>query len=186
MDVVVNMSNGRMISKAAWKKQVWEKAWQADRDEWEHEFINNRHLDLLKLYMLQPGYSIWWSISDFDRRYMRRCEVMVRIICHTSLLKGDDCRLRRATFAAKMCTLCDVGGVEDARHVIMQCQFHTNARTEMFNEIVNVYPAFGQEETFSILLGRVIDDVECNVMVSIWLIACTYISRMYWDVIKSR
>ena len=109
-------TRGNILSKNVWKKQVWDKAWLAEKNVWNYERENNRHLDLVKLTMAQPGYARWWSISDLDRRYMRKCELMVKIICHTSSLKSDDCRLRGATFG-------DVGGVEDARHVIMQCSY---------------------------------------------------------------
>ena len=56
----------------------------------------------------------------------------------------------------------------------------------MFEEICKVYPNFGLIETFSVLLGRSIEEVELNIMCKIWKISCTYISKMCWSVIKSR
>ena len=78
-----------------------------------------------------------------------------------------------------MCFLCDVGGVEDARHVIMQCSYQSDTRREMFEEICKVYSNFELIETFSVLLVRSIEEVELNTMRKIWKISCTYISKMY-------
>ena len=80
------------------------------------DLINSTFLDLIN-----PKKSLSLPISDQNRGYMKRCELMVRILCHTTMLKGDDCRLRRATYAEKMCILCEIGGVEDAKHITMQC-----------------------------------------------------------------
>ena len=37
---------------------------------------------------------------------MHICENMARIICHASLLKRDDVRLKNLTPANRMCSLC--------------------------------------------------------------------------------
>ena len=40
--------------------------------------------------------------------------------------------------------------------------------------------------TFEILMGGVIDGWDIGGMLPIWKISCTYISRMYYNVINSR
>ena len=102
------------------------------------------------------------------------------------MLKGDDCRLRRATFGAKMCMLCDVGGVEDARHVIMQCPSQIVHMTEMFNEISRIHPDTANLDMFSVVPGHTIEGIHCESMCMIWQIACIYIAQMYWATLNAR
>ena len=186
LNEVRDMWGGRMVSEAKWKEMVWGRVWSAENAAWQREIESNKYLDLLTLIASLPEYSVWWCISDSDRSYMRRCELMVRLICHTTLLKGDDCRYRRATHAAKMCILCETGGVENARHVIMQCPFHAEIRKTMCDEIDAILPGFGQMEVFNTLIGKPIVGVDAHTMYEIWKISCTYISHMYWTGIKKR
>ena len=54
------------------------------------------------------------AITRGDKNYPRLCEAMVKLITHTSALKGDDCRLKRLPFGSKMCIQCELGSIEDA------------------------------------------------------------------------
>ena len=38
---------------------------------------------------------------------MKKCELMVKLLCHASLLKSDDSRLLKASFSAKSGIMCD-------------------------------------------------------------------------------
>ena len=82
---------------------------------------------------------------------------MVNVLCHASLLKQDDGRLRGAPFGSRCCTLCDNAAYENARHMIMQCSFNLGKRTTMFNEIETVYPNLDPAEAFSVLMGKHIE-----------------------------
>ena len=100
LEYIQNMCNGRLLSKSGWKKLVWEKAWECESTEWHNHMTSNLKLDLVRLVSPLLLYSIWWSISDLDNRYMRRCETMMKLLCHASLLQYDECRLSRAPFEA--------------------------------------------------------------------------------------
>ena len=111
---------------------------------------------------------------------------MVRILCHTSLLKCDDVKLIGSTFSARSCILCNNEGYEDIRHIIMQCPAQTELRREMYNEIDRSVPGSSNLCSFDVLLGNRIEGWECNDMLPIWLITCTYIGRMYHKVLRFR
>ena len=111
---------------------------------------------------------------------------MVRILCHTTMLKGDDCRLRRATYGEKMYILCEIGGVEDAKHTIMQCPSQTVHRTEMSNEISRIHHDNANIDMFSVMLGNTIEGVHWESRCMIWKISCTYIAKMYWETLNAR
>ena len=63
--------------------------------------------------MDEPGYSIWWQMSDLNYKYVRYCEVMIKIICRASRLKSDDFSLDGAHFSERSCTRCDNFAYED-------------------------------------------------------------------------
>ena len=80
---MIEMLNGNMLSKVAWKHIVWENAWNSD------DFaIGNEHLDLISLTTDHPDYSVWCMMADIDQRCKRRCEVMIKLLCQASLLKA--------------------------------------------------------------------------------------------------
>ena len=121
---------------------------------------------------------------------MRKCEIMVKLLCHASLLKQDDGRLRSAPFGSRGCTLCDNAANENARHMVMQCSFNEGKRTAMFNEIETVYPRvypnLEPAEAFSVLMGKHIEGCDPERMVHIWKISCNYITQMCYGVINLR
>ena len=183
LEYIQNMCNGRLLSKSGWKKLVWEKAWECESTEWHNHMANNLELDLVRLVSPLPSYSIWWSISDLDSRYMKRCETMVKLLCHASLLKYDDCRLSRAPFGSRMCILCDNMSYEDTRHMVMQCQFHHDTRERMLGMIDEISD-IDAADVFSVLLGKYIDGWSFRDMLPVWHISCTYISSMYRAVLQ--
>ena len=92
----------------------------------------------------------------------------------------------RATFSAKSCIMCDNLAYEDIRHVVMQCSAQSDLRREMYREIHTNVPASVNMCNFGVLMGSSIDGWDCNDMLPIWLISCTYIVRMYYKVIRFR
>ena len=93
MPMVRDMARGALFSKSMWKKIVWGNAWTMEVDEWRLLAGNEPSLDLLDKVTFEPVYSIWWQMSDRNRAILRKCEVMIKILCKASLLKDDDCRL---------------------------------------------------------------------------------------------
>ena len=174
------------MSKSMWKRIVWEKVWAGEIEHWTEYTSNNSKCDLINLVTPSPMYSIWWMISDIHQDFMRRCETMVRILCHTSLLKCDDVKLIGSTFSDRSCILCNNEGYEDIRHIIMQCPAQTELRRGMYNEIDRNIPGSSNLCSFDVLLGNRIEGWDCNDMVPIWLITCTYIVRMYHKVLRFR
>ena len=117
---------------------------------------------------------------------MRKCEIMIKILCHTSLLKSDDSRLLRGTFSAKACIMCQHAAYEDARHMVMQCSAQSQLRMEMYSEIDRMVPDARQLCSFDVLLGNHIAGWESNEMLPVWLISCCYIVRMYYELLNYR
>ena len=183
IDNIRHMCNGNLMSKEAWKKLVWQKVWDRDNIEWNEVGVENPNLDLVRLVCPTPAYIIWWSISDKERNYMRQCETMVRLICHASLLKADDCRLKRATFGARMCILCHDAAYENTRHMVTQCHYHHETRTRMLDSI-NEIARIDCQKVFGVLMGAYIEGFSYEEMVPIWKIACSAIYHMYREVLR--
>ena len=47
-----------MFSKEQWKRMVWERAWQAEKDSWVHTRILFNEGKLLSRIMGMPGYIV--------------------------------------------------------------------------------------------------------------------------------
>ena len=170
--------NVNVMSKDLWKKLVWERAWMSEGNQWNEYILvaENQKFDLIKQVSAFPGYSVWWLIADHHQGYMRKCETMVKLLCHASLLKSDDVRLLKASFCAKSCIMCDNAAYEDANHMIMQCSYHSNTQLEMYDEMNRMIPNVDIMCSVGVLLGKCIDGWEYNHMVLLWMISCTYIA----------
>ena len=184
MPEVRQMANGTIMSKAQWKKSVWEKAWALELEEY-NSYTDNK-VELLKKVMSGPAYSVWWQMSDANHAIMKRCEIMVKLICKASALKDDDCRLKRLPLGSRMCTRCDLGAPEDAKHVIMQCPANSDNKRLMCEEIEVITPDIDPCNLLGILLGRFIDGWSYEQMVPIWEISARYVVMMYFDTLRDR
>ena len=117
---------------------------------------------------------------------MKKCEIMIKLLCHASLLKQDDGRLRGAPFGSRSCILCQNAAYKGAEHMIMQCSFNEDKRAAMFNEIDAVHPNLNPADAFRVIMGRHIEECGPDRMVQVWKIACHYIAQMYYGVLNSR
>ena len=121
------------------------------------------------------------------------CETMSRLVCHASLLRMDDVRLKKFSAFARCCPLCDLSAPDDVKHLVLQCPSTERSRMDMFAELsqctislevrINEIP----EEILSVLLGKCLIGYAPDQMEDLWMVAGTYIVRMYREnlVLKS-
>ena len=173
-----NFANGNIMSKPQWKKKVWAAAWGKELEKWQ-EIVDTEPLSMLRNITTGPTYSIWWQLSDLDPTLVKKCEVMVKLICKASKLKYDDPKLKRKPFAARMCVKCNLASRDDARHMVMQCLAHGEIRGIMHDEIERICPNINPLDYFDIIMGKFIEDWEFADMVPIWEVSCRHISEMY-------
>ena len=176
--------------KSVWKRIVWEKAWHLEDVFWRIEVNLRTSLDVISMVNVNPRYLVWWSISDNDHTCMYFCETMARIVCHASLLKLDDLRLKSQHRTARLCSHCDLSAIENARHIIMQCPNLQEEQAILFSEINQVAVDANclifnvADDILPTLLGRAIFDLPTDLMVQVWKIAGRNIHKMYKLVIK--
>ena len=119
------------------------------------------------------------------------CENLARILCHASLLKCDDIRLKSLPPGSRACSLCDLFAVEDASHVIMQCPGTQQLRYDIFEEleshqgIKDVFVS-NKNDVMLICLGKCPDDNYNNGMVKLWCISSRHINGIYKYILKQR
>ena len=176
---------GHIWSKYEWRKRIWEKARCLDACTWRVNERCYRNLDLLTGVCGQPGCLIWWEIANKDYCMLKRCETMVRIVSHSSMLRMDDVRLKGSPIAERFCTSCDLAAPEDARHFIMECPKWQALRTGMFDCLTNINDGIGQAilatqcDILLVLLGRPVQGFSADQMIKFWYISATHISGMY-------
>ena len=125
-------------------------------------------------------------MSDNNIYNMKRCEIMVKLLCKASSLKDDDCRLRSKTVGSRMCIRCDLGAPENATHMIMQCPENVHAGVCLNTEISEIAPNIDPQEFLNIVLGKSIDGWSYEQMEPIWEISARYVTKMYFDTLKAR
>ena len=112
------------------------------------------------VYFARAAHAFSAGIKYRYCRMVKMCETMSRIICHASLLKKDDFRLKGSTMSHKTCIMCDRYCIGDIIHIISQCPYYHKERTEMNNEIYKKCPKAkdvferNSENTIFYLLGR--------------------------------
>ena len=180
------MANGPPLSKAQWKKLVHARTWDNELDEWQNLDYDGVGLELLNRVSLGPDYSIWWQLSDSDHRMMKKCETMVRILCKATYLKDDDCRLKGQPLGSRMCIRCDLGAMETAVHMIMECPANLECRTTLNAEMNDIAPDIEPHEMLNVALGKVIDGWNMDQMRPIWEVSAKYITQMYTDTLRAR
>ena len=116
--------------------------------------------DLLRSTVGKSQYLTWWHLADNTPRLQRMCEVMARLVCHTSLLKDDDPRYKGGSNSMKNCTRCDLSIPESVKHLVMQCPDNEGAKEFMFEEIQKADNSFARrgaesaDQVFLWLLGK--------------------------------
>ena len=73
-------------------------AWRIENAYWMATNVILKDNDLLKMTIGNTRYLAWWHISDMDYKLVRMCEIMSKIVCHASLLKHNDPRLKKVTY----------------------------------------------------------------------------------------
>ena len=160
--VVLDMVYGvnPIIPKKVWSNMVWQTAWKLDDYYWKSTSFVFKRNDLLLETVGNPTYLNWWFLADNMHHLQRMCETMARLVCHTSLLKDDDFRLNEGSLSQTMCTNCNLGARETARHLVMQCPGNENSRAIMLEEIERKVDGFAEacaqfpDQIFLWLMGK--------------------------------
>ena len=174
-----------LYSKAAWKGIVWKRGWELEDVHWQIEKQLYRNLDLLQEVSEECRYNTWRKLSDKDPSFTKKCEVMVKIASHASMLKSDDFKLKRCDNVTKMCDLCDGFVLEDAAHFVLQCGYFQQQRDDLMLKLANIerrtgVSVVGQDRNLlHILLGKQIIGAPVEHMEAIWITSLNAIYEMY-------
>ena len=145
----------------------------------------HRSLDLLSNIGNETRYSVWWQISDKHPEMTRKCEILMKILCHASNLLADDVKSRNQSRVNKMCVLCDRYEVEDARHFLLHCPFFHQERVKMLNDISNVDIGIDDairdtgKDILHVILGYPTDGISEELMERIRIIVLNAVSLLY-------
>ena len=164
---------------------VWSKGWQLEDIHWRIEKQLHRSLDILSGVIPVSRYLTWWSVSDKFPQYMKECEILAKLTCHASELKGDDFKYKGLPGIPQMCDLCNDFEIEDAKHFLLRCPYFESERNGMLREIdqIKVDAGFvagnnGYDFLYTIL-GRPYVELNEDHMMQIWLVILKCVSTMY-------
>ena len=122
------VENNHFFPKSTWRRMVWERGWHLKDLHWRIDKCLYRQRNLLSGMCPSIRYLTWWMVSDTYPKYTKECEILAKIICHASVLRGDDFKYKNAPGTPQMCDLCDCFEVEDAQHFILRCSYFANEK----------------------------------------------------------
>ena len=117
---------------------------------------------------------------------------MIKLICNASQLKADDYLLEGANFSEKVCSKCDNFAIEDAKHIILQCDSTQVIRTRLFERVIKMPDDIGRlilersDDILATMMGRFCPGIETPDMFNFWKLSCEYISKMYWHIVGDK
>ena len=192
-DVCMRMITlGCYFSKTEWKTLVWKKVWECEDEDYAIMYTQPHQKYLLFDIIAKPFYLIWWLLSDKLPHKMKMCETMAALVCDTSRLKASDYRLKKKPFSFKVCSRCDLGCIEDIRHLVMQCPFFEAERNELHVSLSNMGSDIATRilndpsNYFLVIMGKQPEYASFDSMVDIWLQAGDCISGIYRRAIIGR
>ena len=152
----------------------------------------HRSLDILSGVSPVSMYLTWWSVSDKFPHYMKEREILAKLTCHASELKGDDFKYKGLPGTPQMCDLCNEFETEDARHFLLRCPYFENERADMLREIDQIKQDAGLVacgngyDLLYTILGRPYVELSDEQMMQIWLVILKCVAPMYKKNIKSK
>ena len=112
------INNGQTYTKNAWREMVLKRGWELEDVYWRLEKVLHRSMDIMGNVCPSSRYLTWWSISDKYQQYMKKCEILCTLICHSSALRADDFKLKSQLGTLKICDLCNNFELKDVRHYL--------------------------------------------------------------------
>ena len=159
---------------------------------WRIEERLHRSMDLLSNICPSSRYLTWWSISDKYPQYTKKCEVICKLLCHSSALRADDFKLKSQIGTLKMCNLCDNYQLEDVRHFILHCPYFQQERDAMINEINMIegdhMPILNdnKNDILYTILGKSVEGLGMESTEKLCLIVLDCVAEMYRKNVKSK
>ena len=110
---------------------------------------------------------------------------MASLVCDSSLLKTSDYRLKGKSISHRICTKCELGILEDIKHLLMQCPYYTEERAQLQNSIQLIGTELSDRiindplNYFNTIMGKQPEGTDFREMITIWLMTGEHISRLY-------
>ena len=192
-DVCMRMINtGCQFSKMEWKKLVWEKVWLMEDEDCIILYKQPHQKYLLFEITDKPYYLVWWILADLHPQKTHMCEIMAKLVCDAGLLKSTDYRLKGKSFSNKICIKCELGALEDIKHLLMQCPSYNEERMYLHQSLIQLgtdvatHIVNDAANYFHNIMGRQPENVEFQDMIEIWMLTGEHISKVYRKVIRDR
>ena len=168
-----------------WRNLVWERIWSKKDDDCIRMYKQPHQNYLLFEVTEKPYYLIWWILADLFPQKIGLCEIMAYLVCDTSLLKAMDYRFKKKSFSNRICTRCNLGILENIKHIVMQWPFFSEeslALYESLNQInTETSPRVLNDPNnyVLIIMGKQPEYSTFQSMVEIWLLSCEHVSKIY-------
>ena len=132
-NVLQLIESGGIISKNEWKKQVLRVVCDRDHANWRFALTLYPKLSLFRTIVLKCEPICWWNLAMYQPYLKITCITMVNLLCGNTILalyrNVDSVREDR------LCTVCDLGVVEDTFHFVFRCPQFSSLRESLLVKI---------------------------------------------------
>ena len=132
-NVLQLIESGGIISKNEWKKQVLRVVCDRDHANWRFALTLYPKFSLFRTIVLKCEPICWWNLAMYQPYLKRTCITMVNLLCGNTILalyrNVDSVREDR------LCTVCDLGVVEDTFHFVFRCPQFSSLRESLLVKI---------------------------------------------------
>ena len=149
----------QMSEGDAWKEMLRGLAKRMARAEWRDSSCHDPQGSIASNYanwlhvpegapsMQMAEYLGEASVED------RGAQILFSLRSGTSVLRVDADRMFGIPHSQRLCTFCECGSVEDARHVLMECPAHEQARRSLLTKLPSQLCSWDEEGIFNALMG---------------------------------
>ena len=179
------IQNDHYYTKKQRKDMVWGAIWEMEDNDCKIMYMEGKEVPMFFKVLVKPYYLLWWLIADQFPKMMGMCEKMAAIVTNSSKLKSDDVKLKSSSFWSQTCTRCDLGLVENAIHIVMQCPVYENERSDMYSELEmlqcdEINRALTDTQNIcTLLLGRQPEYMTLENMFKVCTISGKHITKIY-------
>ena len=100
---------------------------------WRLQLRMYRKLADFRVVHLQITTSVWWTVARYNVKLKSACCTMLRLLSGCNKLRVNmDTDIDHA---ARVCTLCNNGRIEDVYHMVMDCAPYVEIRNTMHEKL---------------------------------------------------
>lgn len=185
--VVFNLENGTLPSKAEWKKYCLSRMNTFHLPRWRLVLKLYPRLNIFRIVCVHYEQCIWWKIAKLCPMLKYKCVTMMKMLTCSNSLNAN---VYRGRGNEELCARC--GQLETEYHLVIECNDYQVERRELFMMIENsldlqdaaIWNNLSLYMKFLTLLGLDFP-FDKGKLLELYKHSCNFVHKIYWQRIKN-